>query len=323
MTSIIVIIVCIVLLYILLKIYFEKYDNAVGYTGGLGSGKTLRAVSMSCKLLSRNRTKRNWLNFKTWVYNLFHRKYKREYIKEKPMLYSSIPVFIRTKKRYFKNCNVVELKESYYKKFDLEKYISYENYLELKIDKHYVKKFIESSIELKAEHILLQKKIDRMSITFIDELGGFCSQYEYNNPNAQLGLDEFVRLYRHYTMGGYLVFTDQCSENFVKFVRVRLNKVFNLNNFRKFFCFYKVNIREISISEEIKTIEENNKEDNEKHTWGILPLTKRYDTYCYSGRYDSVPSEQEDVYTCLKRYDMLRIPKRLMIPKTKNSKENL
>ena len=70
-------------------------------------------------------------------------------------------------------------------------------------------------------------------------------------------------------------------------------------------------------------LKENNKEDNEKHTWGILPLTKKYDTYCYSGRYDSVPSEQEDVYTCLKRYDMLRIPKRLMIPKTKNSKENL
>ena len=320
MWSVIIIILAIILLYFVLKVYFEKYDNAVGYTGGLGSGKTLRAVSVSIKLLKRNRFKRNWLNFKIWVYNRFH-KYKKEYIKEIPMLYSSIPVFIKSKRRYFKLCNVVELKESYYREFGLERYIKYDTFIELGISKKFVKSYIESSIELTDNHLLLQDRVNMLSITFIDELGAYCSQYEYNNPNAQLGLDEFVRLYRHYTQGGYLVFTDQCSENFVKFVRVRLNKIFNLNNFKKYWFIYKVNIREISISEEIKTIEEQNKEDNEKHTWGILPFKKKYDTYCYSGRYDTVPRGTDDVYTCLKRYDMLRISKTRLIPKTSNCKE--
>lgn len=321
MWGIIILIIAIVLCYFALKVYFEKYDHAVGYTGGLGSGKTLRAVTTAIKLLRRNRIKYYWLNFKTKVYNLFHKKFKHKYIEEKPLLYSSIPVFVKIKTRHFKMCNVVELKERYYKTFNLERYITYDDFVNLKIDKSNVKYFIESSIEATAEHILLQKKVNLMSIFFVDELGSFCSQFEYSNPNVLNGLDEFVRLYRHYTKGGYLIFTDQCSDNFVKQIRVRLNKIFVLDKFKKYFFLYRVNVREMSTSEDIKVVEEKNKEDNECHTWGLLPKHKIYDTYCYSERYNSVPKEEESVYTCLKKFDMLRIPRILMKPKT-NLKEN-
>lgn len=302
------IILSIFIIYILLKCYFEKYDNAVGFTGGLGSGKTLKGVSLSIRLLNRNRIKVKWLNFKTWFYNVFH-KYKKDYISEKPLLYSSIPIFIKSKNHYFKNCNVVELKQSFYIPNSFCRYIPYNKFIELELDKHVVRKYIEASIELLPEHLLLQFHINEKSIVFIDEIGGFCSQYEYANLNAQGGFDEFIRLYRHYTKGGYFVFTDQCSDNIVKSVRVRLNKIFNLNNFKKYWFVYKVGIREISTSEDIKTIEQNMKEDNEKVTWGLMPPKNRYDTYCYSERYKLVPKGYDDIYTCLKRYSMLKIPK--------------
>ena len=315
MLNIIIIIIAIFLIWLLLKIYFEKYDNAFGYTGGLGSGKSLRAVNMSIKLLKRNRFKRIWQNIKTFIYNFFH-KYKRDYIKEVPMLYASIPVFIKIKRRYFKMCNVVELREDFYKKQNLEKYITYKNFCDLKLNKNGVKHYIESSIELTENHILLQDRINIYSVTFIDEIGAFCSQFEYANPNVLKGLDEFVRLYRHYTKGGYFICTDQCSDNIVKQVRVRLNKVFNLNNFKKYWFLYRVNIREISTSEDIKTIEQNNKEDNECATWGIIPFSRRYDSYCYSDRYKSVPHGADNVYTCLKKFKMFKIPKQIYNPKT-------
>lgn len=311
------IIIAIILIYILLKCYFEKYDNAIGYTGGLGSGKTLKGVSLSIKLLRRNRLKVSWLNFKTWVYNLFH-KYKKKFINEKPMLYSSIPIFIKSKNRYFKNCNVIELKQSFYIPNSFGRYLSYDKFVELGLEKRFVKKFIEASIELLPEHLLLQYHINEKSIVFIDEIGGFCSQYEYANLNAQGGFDEFIRLFRHYTKGGYFIFTDQCSDNIVKIVRVRLNKIFNLNNFKKYFIFYRVGIREISTSEDIKTIEQNMKEDNEKVSWGIMPPKNRYDTYCYSERYNNVPKGEEDVYCCLKRFSILKIPKVYKKPLTIN-----
>lgn len=319
MVYIILILFLILFLYIFLKLYFEKFDNAFGFTGGLGSGKTLRAVKICLRLLRRNRFKRNWLNFKVFLYNIFH-KYKKEYIKDIPLLYSSIPVFVKQKKHYFKNCNVVELKEDYYKEFNLEKYILYSDFIKLDIPKRYVKRYIESSVELTAEHILLQSKINLMSVTFIDEIGGFCSQFEYANPNVLFGLDEFVRLYRHYTKGGYFVVTDQCSDNIVKAVRVRLNKVFVLENFKKYWFLYSVNIRSMSVSEDIKVVELNNKEENEKRTWGLLPFGKIYDTYCYSERYNGVPKKTDNIYTCLKRYDIFKIPKILLKPKTINNK---
>lgn len=330
MWSLILIIIAIILVWFVLKIYFEKYDTIIAYTGGLGSGKTFKGVQQSIKLLKRNRIRVKFNNFKTRMYNLFHNE-KRKLIKDVPMLYSSIPIFIRQKHRYFKYCNLVKLKYKFWCEYNkshnnkLERYIKYVDLDVLNIDTKYVSMFIESSIELTEEYLLLQKKVNIKSVVFLDEIGGYVNQYEYNNPNVVGALDEFIRFFRHYTKGGYLICTEQCSDSICKPIRVRINKVFNLMNFKGYLgILYKVNIRELSLSEDIKTIEEMNTEDNMKVTLGLFPLRKRYDTFCYSERYNSVPYKDiSSVFDSLKRYSLLKVSHKIIYkPLTSGDKKN-
>lgn len=165
----------------------------------------------------------------------------------------------------------------------------------------------EMSTALVAEHLTLQKHIVLNSVVLIDEIGGFCSQFDYRVENSDL-FDEFVRFFRHYVQG-YLVVNDQCSENIVLQVRRRLNTVYNLMAFRKRFfgLIYTVKVRNISISEEIQTIEEQNTEDNMRTLIGLMPLFRRYDTHCYSERYEAVPVADERVHPRMKQLKILRI----------------
>lgn len=170
----------------------------------------------------------------------------------------------------------------------------------------------EYSVILTAEHLLLSWRIMKKSVVFIDEVGSWLSQFDYKGTNVS-SFDEFVRLYRHYTQGGYLVVNDQCSENIVLQVRRRINQVFNLMHFKKWFgIIYTVKVRNISISEEIKTVEENDTEDNMTTLFGLMPFFKRYDTYCYSERYDIVPYFPDIPYTKMKKHDLLTCPKYLV-----------
>ena len=264
MWSIIILLIAIFLIWLVLKVYFEKFDTVIAYTGGLGSGKTFKGVQQSIKLLRRVRFSVKFNNLKNCIYNIFHCE-KKSIIKDTPRLYSSIPIFIKQKRRKFKLYNLVKLKYKFWleynqnNKLKIDRYIKREDFEELKaknivLDIN-IDKYIESSLELTVEHLLLQEHIGYRPIVFLDEIGGFVSQYEYNNPNVIYALDEFIRLFRHYTKGGYLICTEQCSDSICKPIRVRLNKVFNLMNFKGYFnFFYKVNIRELSLCEDIKTI---------------------------------------------------------------------
>ena len=231
----------------------NTFDTVVAFTGGLGSGKSFLSVQMAIKLLKRKRRE-------VFFYNLFHPKKKK---KERPLLYSSIPVKVSRK---------------------------------------------EMATVLTDEHLLLQKHIVKNSVLLLDEIGGYCSQFDFRAPNADV-FDEFVRFFRHYVQG-YLVCNDQCSENIVLQVRRRLNTVYNLMGFRKwFFIVYTVKVRNISVSEEIKTIEEQDTEDNMTTLFGFMPLFRRYDTHCYAHRYDRVQSSPETVHAQLTTDKVLRMSK--------------
>ena len=168
----------------------------------------------------------------------------------------------------------------------------------------------ESAVILTEKHLILQEKLVQGSVCFIDEIGSFCSQFDYKAKNADV-FDEFIRFYRHYTKNGFIVCNDQCSENIVLQVRRRLNTVYNLMGFRKWFgLFYTVKVRNISVSEEIKTIEERDTEDNMTTLFGLMPIRRRYDTHCYSGRYDYVPDGDIQRHETLKKLDILRLPKK-------------
>lgn len=168
----------------------------------------------------------------------------------------------------------------------------------------------ENAVILTEKHLTLQEKVVPRSVCFIDEIGSFCSQFDFKAKNADV-FDEFIRFYRHYTRNGFIVCNDQCSENIVLQVRRRLNTVYNLMGFRTwFFLFYTVKVRNISVSEEIKTIEEQDTEDNMTTLFGIMPFWRRYDTHCYAGRYDYVPEGTPEQHQTLQKLDILRLPKK-------------
>ena len=76
--------------------------------------------------------------------------------------------------------------------------------------------------------------------------------------------------------------------------------------FRKWFgLFYTVKVRNISVSEEIKTIEEQDTEDNMTTLFGLMPWFRRYDTHCYSPRYSYVPVGENQYHETLQKLDIL------------------
>ena len=172
----------------------------------------------------------------------------------------------------------------------------------------------EMATVLTDRHLLLQERLALRSVVYIDEVGGYCSQFDYRATNTDV-FDEFVRFFRHYTQGGYLIVNDQCSENIVLQVRRRLNTVYNLMDFRMYPSkmlplFYTVKVRNISVSEEIKTIEEQDTEDNMTMLIGLVPWARRYDTYCYSHRYDTVTDRTDTLHQGYKQDYILRMGKK-------------
>ena len=148
----------------------------------------------------------------------------------------------------------------------------------------------EWSTDLKIEHLLLTERQNNRSITVITEIGKVASQYDWQNLNVQDNLNDYISLYRHYTLGGYFLCDDQSSDNVAVNIRRRLGTVVNMLHFRKLWFIYWVKMRNITISEDIKTIEDDSAETNMRWRFGLFPLfKKKYDTYAFSERYNSVP----------------------------------
>lgn len=316
------ILLLIIFLFIWIYFYRVKYDTLVAFSGSMGSGKDVNSVAIGISLLNKNRRKVNRSNRWLWLTNVFRDPDKRKSKAPIPILYSNYPIRIRITKwrwttflfnRYW---NMYRINYDGRQLYKCNEYVSKQKFKELKIDKSFIKGYCEFSTEVKPSHLLLQRAQIAKSVTIITEFGTFANQFEYNYPNVQGGLTEYCRLYRHYTKGGYLVINDQASSNIVKPIRCRISTIYNLMHFKKwFFIFYTVKIRDISIAEEITTVEENNTEDNMRTKFGILPIGK-YDTYCYSDRYNSVPFAEENIFKQYKQNNLMRVSKKYIEPKT-------
>lgn len=253
----------------------HKTETITAFTGGLGAGKTWLGVLKVNFIYFCQKIKWVWKNFKIKLKNSF--KHLNEPYKEKPQVYSNIPIVIGWKKG----------------------------------------KPIFSRV-LKIEHLLEQERIEEGSVVFIDEIGSIANQFEWQNKNVTKTMDDFIRFFRHYTKGGYLVITDQCSENINLVIRRRINIVHNLANMLCIGPLMFYFERMISVSEEIKTVDmrnvENDKENDTQNNMTlrfrfITPRQKKlYDTYCHSEAYNTVPNginEQYDGYKC---YDRVIMP---------------
>lgn len=173
----------------------------------------------------------------------------------------------------------------------------------------------EWSIKLKLEHLTLTERQSYKAITVITEIGKIVSRYDHQNPNISDNIDEYVSLYRQFTKGGYFLCDDQSSDNAEVDIRRRLGTIINMLHFQRFWIFYYVKMRNITISEDIKTIEKDNVEDNYKTRLGIFLGKPRYDTYAFSERYSSVPYGTETKWKKFKTNVIMKIPKDKHMPK--------
>jgi len=287
---IIIILVVILYLFYLIyrKFYFINVDNTLMLTGAPGTGKTNEAVKWALKLWRHNKRKVRFYNFKARIL-------KREQL-EMPRLYSNVPVRIGrySKRRY--NKIIASLVD--------EQAGLTESYLRGKISRN---KFC---FKLKKEHLMEQERLNLRSVVLATELGKIASQYDWSNENVQEHLDDFASMWRQYSKGGYFVSDDQSSDNVAVQIRRRLGTVINMLHFRKFWKFYWVQMRNITVSEDIKTIEEDSAEDNMRWRLSMFPLFHRnYDTYAFSERYNSVPKGTEDLFVSYKTNEIIKLPK--------------
>jgi len=179
----------------------------------------------------------------------------------------------------------------------------------------------EWALQLTPEHLLLQAAIVPRSVLFVDEICLFLDQFSIKLPASET-VEEFATLYRHYTMGGYFVSNTQNTNKVNFHFRYCVNSALNLSYFKKWLPFplpwlwYSVKCRNISLADDIKKIEEGNKEDGMSTLLGFRPLMKHYDTYTYSDRYLSVPKRSERRYKGFKTGTIMKCPKDLVKPKT-------
>jgi hypothetical protein len=86
-------------------------------------------------------------------------------------------------------------------------------------------------------------------------------------------------------------------------------------HFNKFWFVYWVKMRNITISEDIKTIEADSVEDNYRTRLGFFIGRPRYDTYAFSERYQSVPKGSNKTWKKFKTNVIMKVPKDKIYPK--------
>lgn len=307
MIWIILVLVVLLILYLIFKPYFIKYDATLSFTGGLGSGKTLNAVKTGTFLYKkylRSTKIHNWLmrrinqffiiphNKKAIKYNEKHKydikpkMHKIWYEKEQqelPRFFSNIPVVIGKKKGKKIYCNVIE-----------------KDMLLLIIKGHNYKDGQNKAESKGAPHI------PEHSIVLLDEFPQLINQFNWNQKVVQENVNEFITFFRHY-INGQLIITAQSIDDIVCEVRRKLNTYYWLFDFHKIFhFFYKVRICQFQSSDIVSNVNMGFIEENCKWKYGTL-FTRKYDSRCYSERY---PRETDDgkykKYTKMKTNKIIR-----------------
>ena len=85
------------------------------------------------------------------------------------------------------------------------------------------------------------------------------------------------------------------------------------------YFFYSYKVRLINISDDIKSVETETSDEHYKIVRGVFPLFRRYDTYCYSERYNQLSYNPEDKqYSCYKKNTLLKMPSLKILKKIKD-----
>lgn len=262
---IIIAIITIVILYVILKPYFVKYDTTLLFTGTLGGGKTLNAVKTGKKIYKKTLFSikcHNWwmkrLNKIIKFHNKHHKKqWQEKDLQELPRFISNIPVKLKGG-RHEQWSNVLTK---------------------------------EMLVLAKDQNGNLIDKIPEYSVVLIDEIPQLVDQYNWNLKEVQENLNEFITFFRHY-ISGKLIMTSQSDSQVVKQIRDKMNTFYWLSNFRKILhFFYRCDVCQFISSDVVGNVNTGFVEDNTKTIYGTL-FKKSYDSRCFSERYTCYPETQ-------------------------------
>lgn len=289
-TILIIAILCFILYKVWRELYFINIDSTILFTGAPGTGKTNEMVTLALKL---RRKINNQIKFKNW-YQRFKMPGSRKY-QDLIEIYANFPI------------RVGKLKNRDYKAIqNNQRWIAYAKKHDLKLGDLSRSKLC---YQLEIGHLLNQIKLPKRAITVVSELGSIASQYDWGNLNVQEHMEDFIRLYRQYTQGGYFLGDDQSSDNIAVNIRRRIGTIHNMLHFRKWWKVYWVSMRNITISEDIKMIETDQATTHMKTRIGIFPLFHlNYDTYTFSDRYNTVPLKEPIRYFGYKTNEVLELP---------------
>lgn len=271
--AIIIAIIALLIIYLILKPYFIKYDSTLLFTGTLGSGKTLNAVKTGVKIYKKTLFD---IKSKNWFRKQFN-KIRNKHNKK---------VDNRINKHKTKPGHYWQTKEYY----EIPRLIS-NIPIKIKGGKHELWSNVLTKEMLtleKDEKGNLKCKIPEYSVVIIDEIPQLVDQYNWNLKQVQENLNEFITFFRHY-VGGKIIMTSQSDSQVVKQIRDKMNTFYWLSNFRKFlFFFYKCDVCQFISSDVVGNVNTGFVEDNTKTIYGVL-FRKLYDSRCYSERYTIYP----------------------------------
>lgn len=160
---------------------------------------------------------------------------------------------------------------------------------------------------LRKEHLLMKERLPEGCIIFIDEIGAFASQWDFDNPQVQEQLQTFMRYFRHF-LDGRMVVTDQSVSRVVKPIRELIGRVFWLHDFHRFgwiLPIYDVAVIPMLMIEDGTQKEEDDTfaADDVRHFRGFLPYAwmrlRRYDSRCYRVLYDEPAVRKLEIYSAM------------------------
>ena len=261
----------------LLSPYFVRITTVFYVSGSMGTGKDVLSHKYA---LARYRVARREYVMRKKVHN-FKQKFLKPslrvpYGEDAPLFLSTVPVLIK-----------------YHKKLE--------------------KQIISSKLTL--DTILLKERMPRGSVVYISDINRMINQYAYKNINVVKHVSEYITMFRQYTKGGYIIVNSQASFQVAKEIRGLFGKIRNNLSFKKFLCFYRIEGRTITLSEDVINVEQgdaDSKDVNTSYIYGFLnPFIRRYDTYAYYGRVYNLPVHEGQMFKKANTNYFLDIPEKL------------
>ncbi|MDR2202369.1 MAG: PhoH family protein [Clostridiales bacterium] len=266
--------------------YFLKTDNIVMFTGSAGSGKTFfgvrYAIKQYQKALNQHAMRKAMLYALYGLKTAFH--------------FTIAKLFKRLRSRPRPALPVIEPKPLLFSNLPIK----------------YKDKFCSAITPDLYKNLY---NLPSRSVVFIDEIGQVFGNFDYDKKKDKklARFDDFVRLYRHITLGGYLIMTDQSIENCSWVIKRRVGTIYNLHNFKKLTLFGFgigwTHCRNLSMAENVITVlpsrprskEHGNYEQGMSRLFTLFLRKKYYDSYAFRNWHGDIEPE-------INEYDEYLVP---------------